>query len=439
MIKHITFLLLIVTISSQALAIQTINVTRGHADPTPVALNDFASSDSAAKKVARDMIEVITNDLKNSGLFRPIPKAAFIENKTGVEHRPLFAAWRQINATILLNGSVKVLENGKYQVSFMLWDTVSETNIAGQILEIPQSLWRKGAHKLADQVYERVTGEKGYFDTKITYVAESGPAKKRIKRIAIMDQDGANHKFLSDGRNLVLTPRFAPHADQLMYLSYTSRAPRIYIKNLKSGNDQLLEKLAGMSFAPRYSPDGKKALFSIAKGGSTSLYEIDFASRHVKRMTGDYGTISVSGTYSPDGKKIVFSSDRGGSPQLYVMDSDGANIQRISFGGGSYNTPNWSPRGDYIAFTKVNRELGFSIGVIRPDGSGERILTNGYTVESPTWAPNGRVIIFSREEPAIGKKHAVNKIFAIDLTGYHERQIPTPMDASDPEWSRSGN
>ena len=437
MFKQITLLVLTLVLSTQAFAIQTISITRGHADPTPIAINDFAAGDSGSRKVAHDILNVITNDLKNSGLFRPLPKAAFIENKTGVEHKPLFAAWRQINATILLNGSVKVLENGKYQVSFMLWDTVSETNIAGQILEIPHSLWRKGAHKVADQVYERVTGDKGYFDTKITYVAESGPPKKRIKRIAIMDQDGANHRFLTDGRNLVLTPRFAPHADQLMYLSYASRMPRIYIKNLKGGNDTLLEKLAGMSFAPRYSPDGKKALFAIAKGGSTSIYETEFASKRIKRMTSDYGTISVSATYSPDGKKIVFSSDRGGSPQLYVMDADGSNIQRISFGGGSYNAPNWSPRGDYIAFTKVNRELGFSIGVIRPDGSGERILTNGYIVESPTWAPNGRVIIFSREEPAIGKKHAINKIYAIDLTGYHERQIPTPADASDPEWSRT--
>lgn len=439
MTKYISLLFLIIAISTKAFAIQTINVTRGHADPTPIALNDFASSDSNSRKTAHNMLEVVTNDLKNSGLFRPLPKAAFIETKTGVEHSPLFASWRQINATILLNGSVKVLENGKYQVSFMLWDTVSETNIAGQILEIPQNLWRKGAHRLADQIYERVTGEKGYFDTKITYVAESGPAKKRVKRIAIMDQDGANHRFLTDGRNLVLTPRFAPHADQLMYLSYTNNAPRIYIKNLKGGNDTLLEKLAGMSFAPRYAPDGKKALFSIAKNGSTSIYEIEFANKRIKRMTNDYGTISVSATYSPDGKKIVFSSDRGGFPQLYIMDSDGSNIQRISFGGGSYNTPNWSPRGDYIAFTKVNREYGFSIGVIRPDGSGERILTNGYIVESPTWSPNGRVIIFSREEPALGKKRAINNIYAIDLTGYHERQILTPMDASDPEWSGTVN
>lgn len=435
----VTFFLIIIAFAFSASAIQTISVTRGHADPTPIAINDFAFGDNAAKKTAGMMLEVITNDLKNSGLFRPLSKAAFIENKTGASHRPLFASWRQINATILLNGDVKLLESGKYQVSFILWDTVAETNIAGQILEIPQNLWRKAAHKIADQIYERVTGEKGYFDTKISYVAESGPAKKRVKRIAIMDQDGANHRYLTDGRNIVLTPRFAPHADQMMYLSYTNNHPRVYVKNLKGGNDALLEKLAGMSFAPRYSPDGKRALFSIAKGGSTSIYEIEFATKRIKRMTNDYGTISVSGTYSPDGSKIVFSSDRGGAPQLYVMNADGSNVERISFSGGSYNTPVWSPRGDYIAFTKVNRELGFSIGVIRPDGTGERILTNGYIVESPTWAPNGRVIIFSREEPAIGNKRAINRIYAIDLTGYYEREIPTPMDASDPEWSRSLN
>ena len=438
MLYRIFLLIITLTISTQVFAIQTINVTRGHADPTPIAINDFASTDSGSARMGRDMIDVITNDLKNSGLFRPISKAAFIENKTGVEHKPLFASWRQINAVILLNGSVKLLENGKYQVSFMLWDTVSEQNIAGQILEIPKSVWRKGAHKIADVIYERVTGDKGYFDTKITYVSESGPAKRRIKRIAIMDQDGANHRFLTDGRNLVLTPRFAPHNNHLMYLSYTNYRPRIYIKDLRSGGDKLLEKLAGMSFAPRYSPDGKKALFAIAKGGSTSVYELEFASNRVKRMTSDYGTISVSATYSPDGKKIVFSSDRGGSPQLYVMDADGSNIQRISFAGGTYHSPTWSPRGDYIAFTKRTPDLGFSIGVMRPDGSGERIITNGYMVESPTWAPNGRVIIFSREEPATKHSRSINRIYSIDLTGYHERQIPTPMDASDPEWSRNG-
>ncbi|MEY3197351.1 MAG: protein TolB [Pseudomonadota bacterium] len=436
MLKRIIISLILTILPLNVFAIHTINITSGHADPTPIALNDFAS-DGPTNSQAHKILEVITNDLKNSGLFRPIPKAAFIEHKKGIMHRPLFAAWRQINATILLNGSVGLLPNGKYQVNFMLWDTVSEQNIASQSLEIPSNLWRRAAHKIADQVYERVTGDKGYFDTQITYVSETYTGKKIVKKLAIMDQDGANHKYLSDGRNLVLTPRFAPHSNQLMYLSYINRAPRIYVKNLKSNKDTLLENLSGMSFAPRYSPDGKSAVFSIAKGGSTSLYQMEFGSKNVKRLTYDRGTISTSATYSPDGSKIVFSSDLGGVPQLYVMNRDGSGVQRISFGGGSYNSPNWSPRGDYIAFTKITRDLGFSIGVMRPDGSGERIITNGYIVESPTWSPNGRVIIFSREEPGKDKKPPHSKIYAIDLTGYHERLIPTPTGASDPEWSKT--
>lgn len=420
--------------SGIAEAIQTINVTHGHFNPIPIAINNFAVDSSSEQTVAKNMLEVITSDLKNCGLFRPISHAAFIENKTGVEHTPLFAAWRQIDATVLVNGRIKKLGNGKIEVSFMLWDIVANKDIAGEVFELSEKLWRRGAHKIADKVYERVTGDAGYFDTKVAYISETGPKIKRIKRLAIMDYDGANHSFLTDGKDLVLTPRFSPKADKILYLAYVNRKARVHLRDLRSGSDVVVGHFPGMSFAPRYSPDGTKAVLSLAKNGATNILELDFSTMKVRPLTSGVA-ISTSPSYSPDGQKIVFNSDRNGTRQLYIMNADGSNVERISFGSGSYAAPVWSPRGDYIAFTKQGAE-GFSIGVMRIDGSGERIITNGYLVEGPTWAPNGRVIMFAREFRSMKNQPSKNRIYTIDLTGYNEREVPTPKDASDPEWSR---
>lgn len=419
-----------------AYAIETITINHGHADPLPIALNDF-HVDGRNQKVMSNMLEVITNDLKNSGLFRPISNAAFIENKKGVDHRPLFAAWRQINATILLNGKISRAESGGLEVSFIIWDIIAERDIAGEVMEVPERMWRRAAHKIADAIYERVTGDKGYFDTRIAYISETGAGKKRTKRLAIMDQDGANHAFLTDGKNLVMTPRFSPKGDKLLYLSYANRKPRVHLRDLKSGRDVVLGNFPGMSFTPRFSPDGKKALVSLAKDGSTNIFEIDLDTKAVRRLTSG-GAICTSPSYSPDGSKIVFNSDMNGSRQLYVMDADGSNIERISSGTGIYASPSWSPRGDYIAFTKQSSG-DFSIGVMRTDGSGERLITNGYLVEGPIWAPNGRVIVFERGYRAIGKQQSMSRIHTIDITGYNEREIRTPKDGTDPEWSHNLN
>jgi TolB protein len=430
-------LLIITLLSGIAEAVQTINVTHGHFDPIPIAINDFATDTQADHTLAKNVLEVITNDLKNSGLFRPISHAAFIENKIGVEHTPLFASWRQIDATILVNGMVKKLSSGKIEVSFILWDIVANKDIAGEVFELPQTLWRRAAHKIADRIYERVTGDRGYFDTKVAYISETGPSIKRIKRLAIMDQDGANHTFLTDGKNLVLTPRFSPHADKILYLAYINRKPRVHMRDLRTGKDVVVGNFPGMSFAPRFSPDGTKALMSLAKNGATNILELDFNTMRVKPLTSG-AAISTSPSYSPDGKKIVFNSDRNGTRQLYTMNSDGSNVERISFGSGSYAAPVWSPRGDYIAFTKQGPE-GFSIGVMRTDGSGERIITNGYLVEGPSFAGNGRVIMFARSFRPMKSQPSQTRIYTIDLTGYNEREVKTPKDASDPEWSNQLN
>ncbi len=439
-IRFISFLTLIL-FSLNVKAIETITIDRGHADPLPIAINNFDADSGASNFISDQIIEVITNDLKNSGLFRPISKVAFIEKRIGIIHKPLFSAWRQINANLLLNASIKKL-SGRYEVSFILWDTVLQKEALGEILDIPEKLWRTGAHSIADKIYEKVTGDKGYFNSKITYTSESGPYLKRKKRIAIMDQDGANHQYLTNDQNLVLTPRFSPSGDEVLYLSYAKNSPKVHKYNIKTRRDTVLGHFTGMSFSPRFSPDGKKVLMSIAKSGNTHIYELDLKTMKVSQLTNGYG-ISTSPSYSPDGKHIVFNSERGGSWQIYIMNADGSNQKRISFGSGLYTIPVWSPRGDYIAFTKKTRAHGFTIGVMKPntngEDNGERIIAKGYLVEGPTWSPNGRVIMFAKGERSQGNVAGKNRIYSIDLTGYNEREIPTPNDASDPDWSNNLN
>ncbi len=320
------------------------------------------------------------------------------------------------------------------EISFILWDIISEKDIAGEVFEVPDKLWRRAAHKIADKIYERVTGEKGYFDTKIAYISETGQDKTRVRRLSVMDQDGANHTFLTDGKNMVLTPRFSPKGDKLLYLSFIrGKKPKVHIRDLRTGHDKVLANLPNMNFSPRFSPIGDKALIALSEGGASNIVEIDLNNGRMHKLTTG-GALNLSPSYSPDGKKIVFNSDRNGTRQLYVMNADGSEIERISFGTGSYAAPAWSPRGDYIAFTKQGSE-GFSIGVMRADGSGERLLTSGYLVESPTWAPNGRLILFTREIAGYKKRRASTGIYSIDLTGYNEREVKTPKEASDPDWS----
>ncbi len=435
------FLFFVLMISNiNTWAIETIVINRGLVDPMPIAINNFDADSGAANFTGEQIVEVISNDLKNSGLFRPISKVAFIEKKLGITHKPLFAAWRQINANLLINGNIKKISSGKYELSFILWDTVLQKEIIGEVLNVPEKLWRKGAHKIADKIYAEITGDQGYFDSRVVYVAESGPYLKRKKRIAIMDQDGANHSYLTSDKDLVLTPRFSPDADEILYLSYAKKLLKVHRLDLKTGKDVILGKFAGMSFSPRFSPDGKKALISIAKNGQTHIYELDLKTLTTVQLTDGYG-INTSPSYSPDGNKIVFNSERGGSWQIYTMSTDGSNIKRISFGKGLYTIPVWSPRGDYIAFTKKTKEHGFTIGVMRPgsdnEDNAERIIAQGYLVEGPTWSPNGRLIMFTRAEKSRGAIAGRSRIYSIDLTGYNEKEIKTPGDASDPDWSKN--
>jgi TolB protein len=411
-----------------------IDITRGTVEPLPIAVTNFYGRTPREKQFGRDVAKVIAADLERSGLFRPIDSRAFIQTGVALSKLPRFGDWRVINAQALIQGQARIVKDGRLRVEFRLWDVFAEQQMVGLAYFTVATNWRRVAHIVADAVYKRITGEKGYFDTRIVYISETGPQNRRIKRLAIMDQDGENHRFLTDGSDLVLTPRFSPTLQEITYMSYYGNVPRVYIFNIDTGRQEVLGDFPGMTFSPRFSPSGKSVIMSMAKDGNSEIYTMDLRTRVVKQLTHN-SAIDTSPSYSPDGKYITFNSDRGGSQQIYVMDADGRNVHRISYGKGRYATPVWSPRGDLIAFTKMTGGR-FYIGVMRPDGSGERLLAEDFMVEGPTWAPNGRVLMFFRvgrtKKDGSGGR---SRLYTIDLTGFNEREVVTPMDASDPAWS----
>lgn len=415
-----------------------ININKGVMKKISIAINIFEELNSRDIDIIKyDIENVITNDLQSTYLFRSIPRNAFMQNLKSFDIKPSFSLWKTINAQYLLNVEVKI-KDGLLTVSFILYDVLSETPVGTFKASGDIQNWRKIAHLAANNIYERIIGEKGYFDTKFLYVSlikrQNG---QKIYKLAIMDQDGDNHKFLTNGNSIILTPRLSPNGTECAYFTYKEKtvngrkiptSASIYRYDLRTGKVELIYKFNGITYAPRYSPDGKLLIFSLSERGSSSIYTFNLHTKEVIRLTRGR-CIDTSPCYSPDGKHIVFNSDRGGTQQLYIMDSDGSNISRLTFSKGRYATPVWSPRGDWIAFTKFGTE-GFYIGVIHPDGTGERMIASGHLVEGPTWSPNGRVILFSHQD--YSKKE---KIFSVDITGYNKREIATPFNAIDPEWS----
>lgn len=399
---------------------------QGTIAPIPIAIPQFLGDDP---RFVAEMTGVVTADLERSGLFRPLDPASFIDRIRSLNAAPRFQDWRVIGAQALVVGRAGRASDGRYFAEFRLYDVLSGRELAAKRFAAEAVQWRRLAHRVADQVYQRLTGERGYFDTLIAFIDETGPKDKRRKRLALMDQDGANVRLLTNGGELVLTPRFSPNAQEITYLQYVNKQPRVLLMNLETGKREMVGNFPGMTFAPRFSPDGQRIVMSIGEAGASSIMEMDLRSRRSRRLTQTRG-IDTGPCYSPDGRQIVFESDRDGSQQLHVMDVDGSGARRISYGQGRYATPVWSPRGDLVAFTK-QMSGSFLIGVMRPDGSGERILTAGFHNEGPTWSPNGRVILFFRESP--GAKGGA-KLYSIDLTGYNERQVPTPSFGSDPAW-----
>jgi len=442
--KKINFLILVITIflPIKSFALIEVDITRGNLNPLPIAVSSLSSNEqtrSDLKKelkiedVGLEISKVIENNFRQSGLFNPLSKDAFLQKADIAHLKPRFEDWALIKAQALVTGKV-TFKDDKLRVEFRLWDVLAAKEMLALAFTTVPNNWRRVGHIISDKVFERLTGEKGYFDTRIIYVAEEGPKTQRVKKLAIMDQDGFNTKYLTLGNELVLTPRFNPTNQMVTYLSYFKNLPRVYLLDIETGIQEVVGDFPGMTFAPRFSPDGKIIIMSFAMDGNSDIYTMDLENRIVERIT-NHPSIDTSPSYSPDGKYIAFNSDRSGYQQIYVMNSDGSKVKRISFGKGLYGTPVWSPRGDLIAFTKLHKGK-FYIGVMRTDGKGERLLTENYYQEAPSWSPNGRVLIFYRETKTDSKGEGFSaKLWSIDLTGYNERLVDTETDASDPSWS----
>ena len=438
------FLLIIffIFVPFKAIALIEVDITRGNLSPLPVAVSPLSIDENSRKNfekilkqknIASEISSIVENNLKTSGLFNPLNKDAFLQKPEIANLKPRFEDWNLIKAQALITGKVNFVDE-KLRVEFRLWDVLAGKEMMALAFTTVPNNWRRVGHIITDKVYERLTGEQGYFDTRIIYVAEEGPKTKRIKKLAIMDQDGANNKFLTLGNELVLTPRFNPSSQMVTYLSYFRNLPRVYLLDVETGMQEVVGDFPGMTFAPRFSPDGKKIIMSFAKDGNSEIYTMDLENRIVEKIT-NHPSIDTSPSFSPNGKYICFNSDRSGYQQIYLMNSDGSNVKRISFGKGIYGTPVWSPRGDLIAFTKLHKGK-FYIGVMRTDGSGERLLTENFYQEAPSWSPNGRVLIFYRETKTdVNGDGFSAKLWSIDLTGYNERLVKTPTDGSDPSWS----
>jgi TolB protein len=413
----------------RAKAVVRLDITEGNFQPLPIAIPKFFAAGQDDGDTANAVTQIITANLQRSGLFAPIDPTAYIERIASVDAVPRFPDWRNINAQALVTGRIGRQADGRLQAEFRLWDVLGGQQLDGkQYLTTPDN-WRRIAHIISDAIYERLTGEGGYFDSRVVFIDETGPPERRVKRLAIMDQDGANVRYLTRGDELVLTPRFSPSTQEITYMAYGQGDPRVYLYNIETSQREIVGNFPGMSFSPRFSPDGQRVIMSLQEGGNSNLFVMDLRSKATTRLT-DTQAIDTAPSYSPDGARICFESDRGGKQQIYLMNAAGGPAQRISFGDGSYSTPVWSPRGDYIAFTRLAQGK-FAIGVMKPDGTGERVLTEGFHNEGPTFSPNGRVIMFFRDPGG----NAGPSLYSVDISGRNEQRVPTPSYASDPAWS----
>ncbi len=425
-------LLICISMTAAAQGPLRIEITEGVIEPLPFAVPTFIARSPDAADLAVQITEVVAADLENTGLFREIPSQAHISTVTSFDSPVQFSDWKAINAQALVTGSVDVTPDGLVTVMFRVFDVFSERSLGqGLRLSASRASSRRLAHKIADEVYSRITGEGGYFDSRVAFISEAGPKDARRKRVAVMDYDGANVRFLTDDSTIVLAPRFSPKGDTVLYTSYETGRPKIYVIGEADGGKRALGGTPGtMTFAPRFSPDGSRVVFSLSQGGNTDIFSMSMESGAVTRLTANPAIETAPG-YSPDGEWIVFESDRSGTQQLYIMPAEGGEASRISYGPGRYGTPVWSPRGDLIAFTKQRRGR-FHIGVMRTDGSEERLLTASFLDEGPTWSPNGRVIMFTRENRGSAGAPA---LYSVDISGRNLRRVPVPGAASDPSWS----
>jgi TolB protein len=413
----------------RARAVVRLDIAEGNFQPLPIAIPKFFAAGQDDGEAGNAVTQIVTANLQRSGLFAPIDPTAYIERIASVDAVPRFPDWRNINAQALVTGRIGRQADGRLQAEFRLWDVLGGQQLDGkQYLTTPDN-WRRIAHIISDAIYERLTGLGGYFDSRVVFIDETGPPERRVKRLAIMDQDGANVRYLTRGDELVLTPRFSPSTQEITYMAYGQGDPRVYLYNIETSQREIVGNFPGMSFSPRFSPDGQRVIMSLQEGGNSNLFVMDLRSKATTRLT-DTQAIDTAPSYSPDGTRVCFESDRGGRQQIYVMNAGGGPAQRISFGDGAYSTPVWSPRGDFIAFTRLTQGK-FAIGVMKPDGTSERVLTEGFHNEGPTFSPNGRVIMFFRDPGG----NAGPSLYSVDISGRNEQRVPTPSYASDPAWS----
>ncbi len=413
--------------ASPVLAQLKIIVSGAQFTPMPIAIPDFASSDPV---FGQQVAQIVRADLTRSGLFAPLDAATMSGILGNVSATPDFATWQSTSATALVMGQVeRDTQDAQIDASVRVWDIRASQQVVGQSYATDAQSWRRIGHIISDAIYSSLTGETGYFDTSIVYVAESGPRANRTKRLAIMDQDGANVQYLTDGRSMALTPRYSPSGTMLAYMNYEKGQPQVYLLDLATGRQQRIGNFGQMTFSPRFSPDGNSIAFSIEAGGTTNLYSLQIGARRPRQLTNS-SAIDTAPSYSPDGNSIAFESDRGGSQQIYVMALGGGPAQRISYGEGIYSTPVWSPKGDLIAFTRIQGGQ-FHIGTMKPDGSGERILVSSFHAEGPSWAPNGRVIMYFSDPGG----NDGPRLYTVDIWGRNLQQIPSETFASDPTWS----
>jgi TolB protein len=404
---------------------RVLDIRRGNFQPVPIAITAFQGEPSIAGQIGT----IITNDFRRSVFLAPIDAKSFPEAISNPDAAPQADAWKTVNAQFVVTGRSAKGGDGRLKTEFRLWDVTNGQQVAGQQYSTDANNMRRVAHIIADAIFARVTGEKGAFDSRVAFVDETGPKEHRRKRLAIMDQDGANVRYLTRGDDLAVTPRFSPTSQEVTFMSFGAEDPKVFLLNIETGQRETVGNFPGMTFSPRFSPDGQKIIMSLAQGAHSNIYTMDLRSRTTTRLT-DAPGIDTSPSYSPDGTQIVFESDRGGTQQLYVMGANGGAARRISFGEGArYSTPVWSPKGDLIAFTRV-KNGSFAIGVMKPDGSGERILTEGFHNEGPTWAPNGLYLMFFRDPGGPGG----SKVYMVDVFGRGEFAVPTANYGSDPAW-----
>jgi Periplasmic component of the Tol biopolymer transport system len=395
--------------------------------------DDKPTSAGGTLSIAWQASRLIARDLGTTAEIMALPPTQKDYYSYPEVTAPTFSKWRSKGAKILITGFVQARADQRITFGCYAYDVDKGREVARKGFVVAPDEWQRAAHKCSGLAYTAVTGAPSIFDTRIAYVAESGPAAARVKRLAIVDSDGTNHRYLSAGESMALTPRLSPDGRQIAYVSFLTGTPHVRIRDVDGTNDRALLQPGTLSFAPRFSPDGKRIVFSMTMNGNTDIYSASIDGSAPVRLTTSPG-VDTDASFAPDGNRIVFESDRSGSQQLYLMDAhDGSAQRRLTFGGAAYAAPDWSPDGNWIAFTRRDPG-GRRVGVLKRDGSGEQLLSAGPGDEGASWAASSRELVFQRSDPA-----GNSSLLRVSLDGSEPRSVVLPQGGSDPDWSGVAN